>query len=365
MAASSSFGGNARPAHVTSLSGKVQGLKFMQRAAAANGPTSPSSSSTTAANARASSSSKADASKGSTTADDAEPQTENRQGAARFVVQDGNDEHWGFAGASSTSAYDHGESADQPAAQGWNTWLLSRAADEDAAKPVTSSRSMYGKAKQRAHTSNDDDVGSVGFNAVPSVGRRTFGKLKASTEGVEDGNDNEQSDHESEEADESRASVRSSSSKKRRRQGSLEPDFDFEGQVRIRAPKSVKKNKDAVQSNARGTGNAQPGQFIKPGTMNQKKSQKDEQQEQRQSDSTSSSDDLDESFADNDNDDGGDSSFTSIKGGRRGAGASPSSGGRDGTAAIPENAGGNSGTKTAKRKRNKKNKKRSGSDGRG
>lgn len=336
----------------------------MQRAAAANSPASPSSSSTNANHARASSSSKAEASKTSKTSDDAEPQTGNRQGAARFVVQDGNDEHWGFAGASSTSANDHGQSADQPATQGWNTWLLSRAADEDAAKPVTSSRSMYGKAKQHAHTFNADDGGSVATNVVPSVGRRTFGKLKTSPEGVEDGNDNEQSDHESEEADESRASVRSSSSKKRRRQGSLEPDFDVEGQVRIRAPKSIRKDKDSVQSNGRDTGGAQPSKFIKPGTVKPKRPQKHTEQEQRQSDSASSSDDLDESFADHDDDDGGDNSFMSIRGGERAAGASPSSGGRGG-GAIPENAGGNSGTKAAKRKRNKKNKKRSGSDGRG
>lgn len=240
----SSFGSSGRPAHVTSLSGKVQGLKFMQRANAATAAASPSSASSSPSTKKASPSTPAkdDSTTANTKTGDASSSSSKARGTTttakpRIVTLDGNEEHWGFAETPafvSSSAVASAAEEEAPA-QGWNQLLLAS----------SSSSSSRRKGKETSRSTSAGDGNEAPTSAAG--GRRKFGKFRA-----------EKLLEEAEEEKRAAREAASGSKGKRRRQGGddegvLEPDFEF-GESKARKVKGAESMRDRAKREGKGAG---------------------------------------------------------------------------------------------------------------
>lgn len=296
MASPSSFKGNARPAHVTALSGKVNNLRFMQRANAAQQQqqqpaASPSSTTNNAA--------KATSDKTATS-----PVVhENRSAIEESIPSasvDGNDEHWSLT-PSGPSTSEHDE--DGAVAQGWNSWLLASSSRSD-----TTGSSGHAKRGTKRGEEEDGDDGA-GISSMAPLGKRTFGKFAT------DGQDAEDEDDDGAQGD----SRRRRSRRSQRESMSPEVEFDSQGQLKVRrqkqgesprVPTTMREKKAQADSQK-----AKPKQrgFIKPGSMGNESRSRNLDPGHESDDLEFGPEDLDESFADHDDADGGDSSVASRK----------------------------------------------------
>lgn len=165
----------ARQSHVSSLSGKIQGLKFMQRAAASNKGAASASSSTSSAAAKPAasndaapgpSSSSSRAKGGTLEGRNTGPsvtQEQHSPAASEPIADDGNEEHWVLPGK---AVQRQADAAAQSEELGWNAFLSQASAsvggdDEKSGDPSSASArrkfGSWGDKRKREKRQADDD----------------------------------------------------------------------------------------------------------------------------------------------------------------------------------------------------------------
>lgn len=173
----------ARQSHVSSLSGKIQGLKFMQRAAASNKGAAPASSSTSSAAAKATSSNDAapvpspssSRAKSGATGRNAGPsvtQEQHSPAPSEPIADDGNEEHWVLPGKAAQR-----QAANNTAVEseelGWNAFLSQASAsvdgeNEKGGDPSSGSArrkfGSWGDKRKREKRQADDDEPDFGMS---------------------------------------------------------------------------------------------------------------------------------------------------------------------------------------------------------
>ncbi|CAO1616841.1 unnamed protein product [Parajaminaea phylloscopi] len=293
----SSFAGNSRPAHVTALSGKVNNLRFMQRANAAQASHTGSPSVTDDARSK-----ELGTGSSASSAQQASPRVTTEQitdDTPKSLDPVRNEEHWTLAPKTSAAgrAAEHPLSTAEP--EGWNTWL------------VTTSSSTSSTSRRRNHRlpredeTNAEEEGN-GTSGSALMGRRSFGKFALPADGTQDDTHND-----SDGSDDQRGKRRR---KPLRKSMSPEVEFDAQGQLKVpskgaRKRSSAPERPTTMREHARDKSKQQQKRgFLKPGEVSQ--GPRSQRASKVYDNSGSDADDLDfgpedlnESFADNDDPD--------------------------------------------------------------
>lgn len=298
---SSSFAGNSQPSHVTTLSGKVNNLRFMQRANAQTqqqqqhdaSPEISSSSSPTISKAA-----KFDGALANKVVSNALQSLPLQVSGSLTTGADSNAEHWTLV-APSLSESSSVTLLEPTNSEGWNSWLISRG--ESGFGGLESRQRHRSRRGSESNTENINGKEEAFITSAATVGRRKFGNF--ASESADD------------EGDDEAAQYPEYQDRKRQKATwarSLSPEVEYDSQGQLRMPASGKSSQQKSVEQAltmrkqisekKRQVHSQQGRFLKLGS-GAKRAIQQRKADGHSSDSDDSQvgrEDLDVPFADND-----------------------------------------------------------------